>query len=187
MISESAKRGFSAILANSLLESLPVVTDRSAWNIRPVNDLRDIKEKEVMMLVVSAFTFRTCVFLHFTRTPEMMSHIAKTVDVSVDQYSKQACYDYISELSNGFCGALKRELGRHFKNLGISTPNKLQEASLNYVNELKYDFDTHVKAIHNNQEYFSASLLVCAYAKLDFVTKHSSNSDEVEPGELELF
>ena len=187
MISERAKIGFNSLLSRCLEESLRSSAYPS-WSMEPVSDVKEIGKRQFIMLTVSSYDFRMVVLLHFLRNEASLNYVAETLQLSPGALEQSRYDDYLSEVGNTFCGAYKRELGKFFPYLGMSTPNMLAAESLPYVKTWPVEYETHLRAQDEGQAQFFGSLYITSSSDIDFNPQElSSQVEEVETGALEMF
>ncbi len=187
MISERAKNGFNSLLSRCLEESLRSSAYPS-WTLEPVSDTKEIGNRQFIMLTVSSYDFRMVVLLHFSRNEPSLNYVAETLQLAPGALEQSRYDDYLSEVGNTFCGAYKRELGKYFPYLGMSTPNMLSAESLAYVKTWPVEHETHLRAQDGGQAQFFGSLYITSSGDIDFNPQElSSHVEEVETGALEMF
>lgn len=187
MISERAKTGFKNLLSRCLEESL-----RSGayptWSIEPLSDGKEYEKQQFIMLTVSSYDFRMMVLLHFTRNASSHRYVAETLQLDPGSLEQSRYDDYLSEVGNTFCGAYKRELGKVFPYLGMSTPNLLFPECLQYIKTWPVEYETHLRAHDGDQAEFFGSLYIASSDAIDFDPQVLvSQVDEMETGALEFF
>ncbi len=186
IVTHDAKSGFSSLLSDCLKESFKVAD--TEVKMKKVPSLTDIDEKEFIMLTVSSYTFRIFTILHFTRNDATMDYVSTALKMSRENLEESKYYDYLGEVGNTFCGAFKRELGRYFPHLGMSTPNRLAKGSLSYMHDMDFEYDDHYETRIDGKASFYASMFISAYSELDFRIPVNSRFDEdVNTGALEMF
>jgi len=186
MITQRAKSGFEKLLPRCLEESLRTDAHPS-WLIQPV-DIVGIGAKRFVMLTISSYDFRLIVLLHFSADPAAMKYVSDSLKVASGILTVSQYQDYISEMGNILCGAIKRGLFQFFPHLGLSSPNQLQFESLKYIESYQIDHAIHVKAMAEDGTEFYSSLYVSSFAELDFDPVAILKVDEkVEMGALEMF
>ncbi|MBI5751107.1 MAG: hypothetical protein HZA59_03030 [Hydrogenophilales bacterium] len=187
MISQRAKTGFENLLHRCLEESLRTEV-HPAWQMQPVAEPDDIRVQRFMMLTLSSYDFRLMLLLHFSCEEASMKYVADSLTLGAAELPLSRYCDYIAEIGNNFCGALKRELVQYFPHLGMSTPNQLGRESLKHVKSWPIDHDMHIKAQSEEGAEFYGSLYVSSFGELDFdLVQQPKNEESVEMGTLELF
>ena len=100
----------------------------------------------------------------------------------------QKFFDFVGEVGNSICGAIKRELTRTVPSMGMSTPNRLSRDCLKYVKTRSIDYQSHRDVILDDQRLFAVSLYLFADHDLNYEVKDVVGSeDDVASGELEFF
>jgi len=185
MVTQDAKKGFDELLGVSLVESLKTENYRD-WEIK--NKSNDpVSEKEIFMLTVSSYHFRVFVILHFTKNEKTMNYVADALKLSPEKLDDRRYYDFLGEIGNGFCGMYKRELGKYFPYLGMSTPNLMSGDTLGHLSVFDYEHESHWLAATPNEVDFYGSIFVSSYDEVDFKYELKSVDENVETGELEFF
>lgn len=184
MISKQAQDAFDFIVTGALKQALCASAD-DRCDIQAVSNVDEIQEKKVVMLTVSSYLFRVVTLIYFTLDKSTKQHFAAINRTEPDVMSESDYLDVIGECGNIFCGVLNRELARHFPHLGMSTPNVLDRACVNYLHELDADYIKHFKVTLNNALTLHSSLCVCDFADIDFTVDMTQT--EESNGELEMF
>lgn len=187
MVSQDAKNSLNSLLNLCLHESLrcEAVND---WNLRTISNESEIAGKEIYMLTISSYEFRIFLVLHFDNDKQVRNYVANAIKIPPESMTEQRFYDYLGEVGNAFCGIFKRELGKHFPHLGMSTPNRLASISLKHLDTWTFDYDAHLKASAGDDLKFFGSMYVSAFGDLDFRVKNTKSvNDDVQTGALELF
>jgi len=186
MLTETAKNSFETLLMKCLSESLKTNANPD-WDLRAIDKLDGANEAEFFMLTLSSFTFKSFVLLHFTRNEPTMKYVEDALQITSEVPDEDKFYDFLGEIGNGFCGALKRELGNYLPNLGMSTPNRLTKQSHAHIAALDCEFETHLAASSEEKILFYGSLYVRSYSDMDFRIQHQTIDNDVESGEVEFF
>ncbi|KGM41230.1 hypothetical protein JY96_17380 [Aquabacterium sp. NJ1] len=184
MISQQAKDALDFIVTSALKSSMVASAD-DRCEVTVISDIKDIKEKKVVLLTVSSYVFRVMTMVYFTLNKDTKAHFAAINRSEVEAMSDSDFLDVICECGNIFCGALNRELGNHFPHLGMSTPNVLDRECVDYLTELDAGYTQHFKISINDNFTMHASLCVCDFADIDFTVDMTQT--EENNGELELF
>lgn len=184
MISQHAKDAFDFLLQGSLQNALKSSPD-DRIEVCAIDDIKEAKEKKVVLLTVSSYVFRVMTMVYFTLNKDTKAHFAAINRTEADHMSDSDFLDVISECGNIFCGALNRELAVHFPHLGMSTPNVLDRECVDYLSELDAGYIRHFKIEINDSFTMHASLCVCDFADIDFTVDMTQT--EESNGELELF
>lgn len=184
MISLPAKDAFDFIMTGALKSAL-CASPEDQCEVEVIDDTKPIKEKKVVLLTVSSYLFRVMTLLYFTLDRNTKQHFAAINKVESESMSESDYLDVIGECGNIFCGALNRELAKHFPHLGMSTPNVLDRDCVDYLDELDAGYIKHFKIRINDALTMHASLCVCDFADIDFTV--DMTQVEENNGELELF
>jgi len=186
IISADAKSGFSHLLSDCLKESFQ--TTEKSVELHTINDHSVIDEEEFIMLTVSSYTFRIFTLIHFSENSQSKNFVSEALKISPDSLEMGRYYDYLGEVGNTFCGAFKRELGKYFPHLGMSTPNRLVKGSLKHMRDMEFEYDAHFETEIQDTASFYGSMYVSAYSELDFrIPVNSRLDDDVNTGALEMF
>jgi len=186
MISQRAKKGFEQLLLQSLKESLRTES-HPIWHMKTV-DVNEIGAKRFIMLTISSYDFRLIVLLHFSSDTASIKYVTDSLKVVSGELPMSQYHDYLSEIGNILCGAIKRGLFQFFPHLGMSSPNLLSWESLKYIESYSIDHAIHIKAKAEDETGFYSSLYVSSLGELDFDPVAISKVEEkVEMGALELF
>jgi hypothetical protein len=186
MISPRAKTGFNKLFPQYLQESLRTGT-HSVWHLQPVNADK-IDAKQFIMLTISSYDFRLIIILHFSVDTTSLKYAADSLKISPAELSVTQYQDFLSEVGNILCGAIKRGLFDVFPHLGMSTPNQLRYESLKFIDSYPIDHVIHIKAKSAEGAAFFGSLYVSAVGELDFDPATMDKKIETqEIGALELF
>lgn len=184
MISAEAKKGFDNLLKDSLSDSLQA-ENYGSWTIHNEKE-ENIKEKELYLLTVSSYHFRVFVILHFSKNTDTLRYVADALKTAPDKLADVKYYDYLGEIGNSFCGQFKRELGKIFPYLGMSTPNRMVGESLTHLSLWNYEHQSHWRARFADKLVFYGSMYISSTEDIDF--KYEANlADDVETGALEMF
>ncbi len=188
MVNEDFKRELKQLFSKGLEDSLTPGTDASRWSFKDRNNSEDIQEEEFFVLTVSSQLFRVFVLLHFTRSPNTEAFVSEVLKTGNNALDTDKFYDYLGEVGNAFCGAIKRDLNRIVPSLGMSTPNRLGKDCLKYMTSLKVDYEAHSLASYDDNPLFYASIYLSADEELHYdVNSVQASDDDVDSGELEFF
>ncbi|MDT6959924.1 MULTISPECIES: hypothetical protein [Cupriavidus] len=130
----------------------------------------------VVVLTIASMGFRYMLFLRFGDDPATAGYYAATGDLR----------DALLERGNLCCGAINQDLGRHFPDLGMSTPYVLDAACLRHVDSLhpdhRADFDVVIgPAVH-------VAVTMCLFTRVPVDFHVAPDAEEATTdGELELF
>jgi hypothetical protein len=166
-----------------------VNSDSCSTQIKEINSLDQFEENEVFLLTISALDFRVFVLIHFSNAEPCRRLIADSLNANDGKMDDARFYDYLGELGNTLCGALKRDINNFVPSLGMSTPNRLNHDCLNYINTQKPEQKFHALVNDQNDETLcAASIYICTDQELQFDYSQNKRLEEVDDtGELELF
>lgn len=186
MISVQAQSGLEKFFSDSFLEPFHLSADE--FEMKTLKNHSEIKEEEFIMLTVSSYTFRIFTLLHFTNDENSKKYVAKALSTSPENLEDNKFYDYLNEVGNTFCGAFKREIGKHFPHTGMSTPNKLLHGCLAHMQDADFECEIHYKLNIKGNMSFCGSMYATAYSEVDFhVPANNQLDDNVDTGALEMF
>lgn len=156
-----------------------------------VSDSIHSEFKEFILLTISSPLFRVLTVIHLNNDDATKSYVARKLNTSAESLTDAQFYDYIAEVGNTLCGAIKRSLNSFIPSLGMSTPNRLEAGSMKYMLSQKPSFEGFKHIEINGQTLFECGIYVCNDTELDFqITPTTTSSAEVEEadcGELEFF
>jgi hypothetical protein len=185
---EEFKREVQRILMVGFRETVTIGSDADRWEITDTSSDEATKLEEFFVLTISSQLFRIFVLLHFTVCDKLGKMVAEQLKTGTNEIDRARLYDYLGELGNGICGAIKRDLGRTVHSMGMSTPNRLNRDCMKYIQSLDISTETHVMARHDGDLMFCCSAYLVADEELNYkVNSRSSGSEEVDYGELEFF
>ena len=186
MFNDDSKNNLLKIIESAIRDNLKA--DNIAFSICDSQKLSD--KEEIVALTLSSHSFRLIMFWHFNFDAPTREYIASHVNRTDQQLSEQDTekqnMDFISELSNAYCGQLKRVLGNQFLHLGMSTPNPLNKDNFIFIDELECNAKASRKITINSDVIFYVSYCLCFQDNIDFVI-NAPKEDESESGELEFF
>lgn len=185
MITERAKTSFDRLMQAALKGGLPV--DGGSLGIEPIAAIDPkAKQKKIVILTVSSYLFRLMAILYFRPDDATRAYFARGAAEGAPPLTDEEFYDRVAECGNGFCGALNRDLGKHFPHVGMSTPNIIDKDCMRYVDLLGCEQVKHYKLSLDGDLAMYASLCVTAYGTVDFHVD-AAVEEEVSTGELEMF
>lgn len=142
------------------------------------NTLKEPPEPRLVALTVSSYFFRLLTLFHIDTDP-------RTVDYFTRGNPALALDEAFGEIGNLCCGAMNRELGRHYSHMGMSTPYTLDGRAFPFIRELRPDFVSQYTIRIAGTLSLHATVCLCAYAPIDFRVDRSEPAEA--SGELELF
>jgi len=184
MISPQAAAGMEFTMVNALKDAL-TAPGEARCEVEVIHDASSIKEKKMVVLTVTSYMFRALTILYFTMNKATKQHLTQINRADVASMDDTAFIDVICECGNIACGALNRELARHYPHIGMSTPNILDNNSAAYLSALKPNHVQHFKVRINDVLTMHATLCFCAFADVDFTV--DMTQAEESSGELEMF
>jgi hypothetical protein len=184
MISARTTAGLDRVMLDGLRSSLVVGQDEVS-ELAAVGDSAVFKETDLVILSVSLMRTRMLFVLYFTPDRTTREHVATRARRAVDELSEQDLLDAVAESANLICGALSRELGCVFPQIGMSTPNFLKRGSADHLGLLKPGYLQHYRLVLNGWLSFHASLCVIEREDLDF--ELVATEQAADSGELEMF
>jgi CheY-specific phosphatase CheX len=184
MISQQARDGMEFTMINALKDAL-TAPDESRCEVEIIDDTSGIKEKKMVILTVTSYMFRAMTMLYFTMNKATRQHLALINRADISAMDDTAFIDVICECGNIACGALNRELAKHYPHIGMSTPNILDNDSVSYLSALSPNYVKHFKVRVNDTLTMHATLCFCAFADVDFAVDMTQT--EESNGELEMF
>jgi len=178
-ISESAKQGINLLFTRAAKTNLALSAgDHVEITPLPGNKLFAPPEKQIAVLTIASYLFRLLTIFHFTADRATTTYFGReNADTSFEE-------DF-GEVGNLCCGAMNRDLHKHFLHLGMSTPDFLASHCLPFLTELKPGFISQHKITINDSVSMHATLCLCAYAPIDFRVDEAEAEDET--GALEMF
>jgi hypothetical protein len=186
MVNENFKRELGRLLQGALEEVQ--VSSSNPWVIRENNDEKYQGMAEIFMLTISSQLFRIVLVMHFSRTSEFEEVVINALKLNANSLDQHKFFDFVGEVGNSICGAIKRELTRTVPSMGMSTPNRLSRDCLKYVKTRSIDYQSHRDVILDDQRLFAVSLYLFADHDLNYEVKDVVGSeDDVASGELEFF
>lgn len=184
MISQQARDALDFLVIGALKIALPAA-QAEPGRVSILADAKEITAKKVVLLTMSAYVFRVVTLLYFTLDDPTKRYFAGINTTQAQGMSDGDYLDAISECANTFCGALNREVARHFPHIGMSTPNILDRNCVDYLHQLDAGYAKHFKVQVSDDFALYASVCVCDFAPVDFTVDQTRVEEAV--GELELF
>lgn len=179
MISENAKRGFNHIFTRAARANLTMDTADTIL-IEALSDgtVIETAQQQLVVLTVASYRFRLLTLFHVGRDKVIEDYFTGSEPDRVFR-------EDFGETGNLCCGAMNRELGKHFLHTGMSTPYFLESQCIPFLNELKPSYLAQHRITINDSLIMHATLCLCAYAPIDFCVDHEIAAETT--GELELF
>ncbi len=182
------------LLQVALEQTLKACAPSIPWVTGKVEALHELRHEHCIVLTISSFRFKIMCLLHHSMDAANRAFVADATGTKLEELDESVYTDYLMEMSNSFCGTFKRHLQGSCPPLGMSTPNLLESASLNFDN-IKLSHCVHVRAQSaiGAPSLFAASALVIARNEGDFTLQpYQDYASEIDSaadssGELELF
>ncbi|CBL45643.1 Hypothetical protein HDN1F_20600 [gamma proteobacterium HdN1] len=181
------------VLLRSFGQMLKHSISNVTWNVSGIKQLADLNYSHCIVLTISSFKFRAMTLLHLNLDQQIKQQIATALGSSTEDLQESAYLDYLLEMSNSFCGNLKRMFQDTCPPLGMSTPNLLDRSSLVFDGIFKVSYETHCRAVGDYSEpaLFAASVLISLQDPKDFrlPPAHEIQIEDEDDGagELEMF
>lgn len=178
-VSENARHAVNHIFTRAASTHL-VINPADSIEIQPLsgNGLIETPEENIYVLTIASYLFRLITVFHLDPKGPSANYFCR-------EDSTRAFFEVFAEVGNLCCGAMNRELGKHFLHTGMSTPNVLRRGCLGYLTELKPSYLTQFAIRINDSVGIHATLCLCAYAPIDF--RVDTRAALEETGALELF
>ncbi len=179
MISSAAVQGLDSIFTKAARTSLVVnAVDQIQIDKLPGSKVIAPPEDRFLVLTISSYRFRLLTMLHYSRNKLTNAYFNKAGDLAMFDNN-------FGEYGNLCCGAMKRDIGRYFMHLGLSTPFTLDNKCMSYLSELKPAHVIQYKIDINQGVGLHATLCLCAYGEIHFEVANEDH--QVDTGGLELF
>lgn len=179
MISERARRSVSQLFVNAARANLAMAPDDSVEIVAlPDSRLIEPPEEALVLLTVASYLFRLLTIFHVAPKSPAAAYFDRSE-------TGRPFADVFGEIGNMCCGAMNRELGRHFPHTGMSTPYVLASGCLPFLAELKPGHLAQHRVEINGTVMMHATLCLCAWGDIDFQV--DAAAAEERGGELELF
>lgn len=179
MISGQARKSVDLLFANAARANLAMAPGDSVEIVPlPASSLIEPPEESLVVLTVASYRFRLLTIFHVDPKGAAASYFNRSEGA-------RPFFEVFGEIGNMCCGAMNRELGRHFLHLGMSTPYVLARTCLPFLAELKPGHLSQHRIEINGTVTMHATLCLCAYGDIDF--RVDAGALEESTGELELF
>jgi hypothetical protein len=183
------------LLQASLEQTLKASAPGANWRASRVENLDAVRHDQCILLTISSFKFRIMCLLHASMDGITRQFALDTSAGMAADLDDSGLKDWLLEMSNSFCGTLKRNLQSSCPPLGMSTPNFIERTSISHYSAITFAHSAHAtaKAGDSGPALFAVSALVSTAApgafRLDHYhefTQHPTEEGE-SSGELELF
>ncbi len=179
MISEQTKKSVNQLFFNAARANLVMAPGDSVEIVMlPDSRLIEPPEESLVVLTVASYRFRLLTIFHVDPKGPAAAYFDRS------EAERPFC-DVFGEIGNMCCGAMNRELGKHFPHLGMSTPYVLASKCLPFLAELKPGYLSQHRVEINGTVMMHATLCLCAWGDIDF--RVDAAAAEESCGELELF
>lgn len=186
MIDLTQKKSLTTLLSKMLCQSLDYVTSKSAWELRTLTNANEINTTEFSMITLTSYTCRFILLLHFNTSKAVFECVANSLKMTREDLSNHKFYDFVGEITNMFCGSMKRTLGLSIPHLGMSVPNHLPKQSMVFFKDLDCEFQVHLEARATDELIFCASLFLWTYGKVEFKFATDEQAKIPETGAFEI-
>ena len=179
MISEQARKSVNQLFVSAAQAHLAMAPGDSV-EIVALSDSRLIEppEETLVVLTVASYLFRLLTIFHVDPKGPAAPYFDRS------EAGRPFC-DVFDEIGNMCCGAMNRELGKHFPHLGMSTPYVLSSKCMSFLAELKPGYLSQHRVEINGTVMMHVTLCLCAWGDIDF--RFDAATVEENCGELELF
>lgn len=178
MISERARHGIDRIFCGAVCSHLALQADDVVRVERLTGAPSNEQPVQIVVLTVTSYLFRLLTLFHVGGDPETVAYFTRND-------AQKPFAEVFSEVGNLCCGAINRELGRHFPHTGMSTPYVLASRCLSFLDDLRPSYVAHHRLSINRDIVLHATQCLCAYAPLDF--SHDEAAVSEASGVLEFF
>lgn len=164
------------------------------WVTSKVEHFAELQHETCIVVTISSFKFKIMCLLHLSMDAASRQFVADALGSPVDKLEESEYNDYLLEMSNSFCGNMKRHLQSSCPPMGMSTPNFLARHCFDGGESMPFAHSAHVRAQMSPgaPSLFAASAMVLLKEAGD-LTLHNyqhvgeANSEADSSGELELF
>lgn len=178
-VSESARHAVDHVFAKAARANLAMdAADAIDIERLPGTSIVETPEANIFVLTISSYLFRLLTVFHVDPEGATAAYFCRGE-------AGQTFQEAFGEVGNLCCGAMNRELGKHFLHTGMSTPNMLGRGCVVHLNELKPDYVSRHAITINGGIVMHVTLCLCAYAPIDFRVDPAAEIEET--GALELF
>lgn len=180
MISANARHGVNEIFVRSARTNLALgSSDTVDLSHLAENKLTEPPQNHLAVLTIASYRFRLLTLFHLDDNPASRNYFSRA-----DQ--SRSVLDSFGETGNLCCGAMNRELGRHYPHLGMSTPYFLDRRCIHFIDALRPGYLSQYEIIINGSLTVHATLCLCIYGQMDFEIAPAS-PEETSAGCLEMF
>jgi hypothetical protein len=185
MISSTFETMMNRTFRDSLMVAMgDSLESQSELSARENIDIERIDAESAITLTISSHLFRILIVMYFDFNPTFSRYLTASLGDAAKEGNEKT-YDFLYEVSNLFCGTMKRDLQTAVPSLGMSTPNLLKTEAMEHVRSLKLDQESHLELKYQGEGLMFASYFLSAYGDLDVTSVEQEN--ETDAGELEFF
>ena len=134
--------------------------------------------ENLLLITISSFVFRLLTIFHVADNPAARAYF-------VGGAAGQSLDEGFAEVANLCCGALNRELARHFSHLAMSIPYSLSRHCSAFLETLQPQYLSSYAVTINDSVQLQVTLCMCCQAPVDIAA--STTGVEHAGGELEIF
>lgn len=184
MVSLNAQKGIDGIFVKAALASLALRPEVSC-QVEALDNFSAAKIGSFVVFTISAPTFKCLTFFHINEDKAVQEFFCPKKTEQQGTGENSGFLDSFLEFGNICCGAVNRELLRHYPNLGMSTPYVLRDKSFEFMSFLQPGHIRHFNIRINAAVGFMATVCLCDYHDLDFTVEPGTEVEEC--GALEFF
>jgi hypothetical protein len=178
----------------ALEQTLKSCSSGVPWVTSKVERFDELQLETCIVVTISSFKFKIMCLLHLSMDAANRQFVAQALGSTVDKMQESEYRDYLLEMSNSFCGNLKRHLQSSCPPMGMSTPNLLARQCFDGSESAPFAHSANVRAqvAAGAPSLFAASAMVLLKEAGDLPLQHYQhiseiNSETDNSGELELF
>ena len=187
MVNDNLKQVIIDIFDQSFKNTLEDSQKNTHWSFNTHTEFPENSgSSQFIMLTISSQIFRALIIISFNKDQHSEKFVSDVFNMPHSELNSEKYYDYLCEVGNIFCGMLKRELGKYFPNLGMSTPNLLDRQAIKFIDHNRTDIISHISSTYENSPLLFGSLYFISYDDID-VNTYSMNAETTQSGDLELF
>lgn len=175
------------LLHLALQQAIDERTPGHQWDFQQQSRLEDVVQRQAVILTLASFKYRLICLLHFDMDRDGRVHEALAGEA--DKSEGQDHRDFIMEFGNSFCGRLKRDMQAFSPPIGMSTPNILPSASLDFLESTDAGHASHLLVSTTSGPPLSlgASVMLYFHRGYELEIPHIETDSAESAGELELF
>jgi hypothetical protein len=179
MISEQSKLALAAAFQRAAGAGLVRSPGDGCIIVAAEGPLAATREGENLLLItISSFVFRLLTLFHIADVAAARAYFG----YGAGGHDRDEGF---SEVANLCCGALNRELARHFPHLAMSIPHTLSRHCSAFLAALQPQYLSHYAITLNDSVRLQVTLCMCCSGPVDLAA--DATAAEHGGGELELF